>query len=135
MEQLIYLKAAIIRTYSALDSEEDPKRKEILMPICRMFKEPLLTFEETYGAFIREVSTVSDNFDRWVNIQMQLIVDLEEHQGCWTQMRTLYNTVLEGTLGDSVTPIDENFWASSSFVTALAFRIFIDSLTDSGAVR
>lgn len=140
MDQLIYLKAAVIRTYLELDAEPpavdgEPDRKGILLPICRMFKEPLIKFEDTYKAFIIEISNNSAIFDRWINIQMQLITDLEDKQEGWSQLKELYDLVLAGTLDNTSASIDASFWGLRSFRTALAFRIFVDSLSKNNGVQ
>lgn len=132
MEQLIHLKATVVKAY--LDLDASPVRKPLTAPICRMFYAGLIKFDETYEAFIGEISNNAALFDWWLNIQLQIVTDLENQQGAWEQLGTLFKETIKGTLPQNNVTFDTTLWQSKSFLCALAIRIYVDSIVVNGEV-
>ncbi|MNM09000.1 hypothetical protein D3C81_190800 [compost metagenome] len=124
MDKLIHLSHIVKRTYVEIDVDG---RNEILLAIKTMMRKPLVAFNQAYGDFIGAIGKSSDMFDMWLSIQMRVITNLGEHQLAWTQLATMVQEVFNTTEGGEISDIeDEEDWKRRSFLTALAFRIYLN---------
>lgn len=124
MDKLIHLSHVIKRTYVEIDVDG---RNEILLTIKTMMRKPLIAFNAAYGDFISAVGQNADLFNMWLSIQMRVITNLGENQLAWTQLATMVQEVFATTEGGEANDIeDAEDWKRRSFLTALAFRIYLD---------
>lgn len=130
MDKLIALKMVIARVY--LDINKDG-RKEIVIPLSSLLHKPLVVFEEAYKTFMETVVKNSAMFDRWLNIQMQVYTELQDDQAAIDQFIRMYKKVMAGTEGAEWVLVQDNpRFGDSSFVVALAFRVYLDAIALEG---
>lgn len=129
MDKLIALKTVIERVY--VDINKDG-RTGIVIPMASMAHKPLVSFAEAYEAFIKKVALTSDLFDRWLNIQMQVYTELRDDQDAITQFADIYQKVLKGTEGGETGIIPPERFQDTSFIVALAFRVYLDAIVIEG---
>ena len=133
MDKLIALKTVIARVY--LDINKDG-RKEILVPLSSMFHKPLVVFDETYKTFIETVAKDAGLFDRWLNIQMQVYTELQDDQAAIEQFIEMFKKVMKTTDGAEWVLVSDNpSFNSTSYVVALAFRVYLDAIVLDEDVR
>ena len=132
MDKLIALKVVIARVY--LDINKDG-RKEILVPLSSMFHKPLVIFEEAYKTFIETVAKDAGLFDRWLNIQMQIYTELQDDQEAIPQFITMFTKVVKGTDGAEWVSLNAERLADTSYIVALAFRVYLDAIVLDEDVR
>lgn len=129
MDKLIALKTVITRVY--LDLHRDG-RVEIIIPLANMLPKPLVTFNEAYKNFIMKIAEDSGVYDRWLNIQIQVYTELMDDQEAINQFIDCFKNVLKGTPGASQAAIAEEDFQDTSFIVALAFRVYMDSIVVDG---
>jgi hypothetical protein len=129
MDKLIALKTVIERVYVAINNDG---RTDIIVPMASMAHKPLVTFATAYEAFIKSVAVSSALFDRWLNIQMQVYTELRDDQDAITQFAELFQNVLNGTEGGAAGMIPAERFQDTSFIIALAFRVYLDAIVIEG---
>lgn len=125
MDKLIALKTVIERVYVAINSDG---RKEIIIPMGSMFHKPLVVFDVAYKNFIETVAANADTYDRWMNIQIQVFTELQDDQEAIPQFAEIFKKVLKGTEGAEMVVFDETRFQDTSFIVALAFRVYLDAI-------
>ena len=126
MDKLIHLSRVIKQVWTEL--ELDP-RKELIPRFNSLMSTPLVKFDTAYGTFITGVGSTTQSFDLWLNVQMRVRTELGEHQEAWKQLAALFKETMETTEGGETCDVtDENDFKRYSFLTALAFRIYLDQL-------
>lgn len=124
MDKLIHLSVVVKRTYIEIDIDG---RNEILLALKTLMRKPLLAFDAGYGDFISAVGKSADMFDMWLSIQMRVITNLGEHQDAWNQLAKMVQEVFSTTEGGEISDIDDpEDYKRRSFLTALAFRVFLN---------
>lgn len=131
MDKLIALKTVIERVYVNINHDG---RKDIIVPMGSMFHKPLVVFDEAYKNFIETVAKSSELYDRWMNIQIQVYTELQDDQDAIPQFGEIFRTVLKGTEGADVAVFDPERFKDTSFVVALAFRVYLDAININGIV-
>lgn len=131
MDKLIALKTVITRVY--LDLYRDG-RKEILVPLGNTLIKPLVQFNEAYINFVTKIAEDSAVYDRWLNIQIQVYTELMDDQDAINQFVSCFKNVLKGTPGGEAAAILDESFQDSSFIVALAFRVYLDALVLAGDV-
>lgn len=129
MDKLIALKTVIERVYVAINNDG---RTDIIIPMASMAHKPLVTFAVAYETFIKSVADSSALFDRWLNIQMQVYTELRDDQDAITQFAELFQNVLNGTEGGAAGMIPAERFQDTSFIIALAFRVYLDAIVIEG---
>lgn len=129
MDKLIALKTVIGRVYVDINRDS---RKEIILPLAAMCTRPLIVFNEAYNSFITSVAETPDLFDRWLNIQIQVITELQDDQDAIPQFKELFVKILKETPGGQGAVHEEGMLDKSSYIIALAFRVYMDSIVVDG---
>lgn len=129
MDKLIALKTVIERVYVAINNDG---RTDIVVPMASMAHKPLVMFPEAYEAFVKKIATTSALFDRWLNIQLQVYTELQDDQDAITQFADIYQKVLKGTEGGETGIIPPERFQDTSFIIALAFRVYLDAIVIEG---
>jgi hypothetical protein len=134
MDKLLILKDVVSGAYTMM---LDDQRTELTLAMGELFRRPLIRFDEAYEDFVAQVTKSSDIFDRWLNIQLQVLTELGPDQEALQQLTNTFTQVLEGTPGGETATFDGTLFENKSFVIALAFRIYLDALvfkqTEQGA--
>jgi hypothetical protein len=125
MDKLIALKMVIARVY--VDINKDG-RKEIIVPMGSMFHKPLVMFELAYKNFIETVAKAPDTYDRWLNIQLQVLTELQDDQDAIKQFAEAYAMILKSTPGGEAAEFKVESHLNTSYVIALAFRVYLDAI-------
>lgn len=131
MDKLIALKTVITRVYLNLYRDG---RKEVLIPLGNMLAKPLVQFNEAYVNFVSKIAEDSGVYDRWLNIQIQVYTELMDDQDAIKQFVDCFKSVLKGTPGGEAAAIDDDAFQDTSFILALAFRVYLDALVLEGDV-
>lgn len=127
MDRLIILSTTIKQVYGNLLQDQD--RIQIIHHFQSLLKRPLVRFDEAYSTFIKSVGSNTDTFDRWLNIQFQVITLLAEDQEALKQLPKMFQEVLATTEGgEALDAKDPDDYKRYSFLIALAFRIYLDDM-------
>lgn len=119
------LKVVVEETYANIISDG---RYELKAAIDRLFPKPLFVFVDSYEDFMKYVTGDSDIFDRWINTQMQVMTALGEESNVFTKLMTLYTTTFNTSIGEGKLVIETDYHENQSFLIALSFRVYLDSL-------
>lgn len=126
MDKLIVLKDVVSKVYA--DMITDP-RTELVLAMGPMFRRPLIRFDEAYETFIATVTSDSALFDRWLNVQVQVLTELSgDAKQALVQLKDTFNEILEDTPGGETATFEGGDLEKKSFIIALAFRIYLDAL-------
>jgi len=126
MDKLPLLKEVIDQTYADMIND---RRPDLQLALGGMFSRPLVRFEEAYDAFIATVVRDSAIYDRWLNVQMQVVTRLGgDCQDAVKQFSDMFNEVLAETPGGETATFAEGLFEKKSFIFALAFRVYLDAL-------
>lgn len=139
VDKLVVLSIAIKTVYRNLlkDAEEgktdDPKenkRVSFLSHIEAIMSKPLIKLKGIHESFLKGVSNDQDLFDRWVNVQLQVLTLLGEEVSSLNQLSNSIMAVMVSCgVGGEYDVQDPSLYNNTSFAIITAFRVYLDDIS------
>lgn len=133
MAELLKLKRAIELTWMQLITEK-PVRTDLHLRMKKLAGTSYVNMFGGYKEFMQSLATVgkgAEEYNHWLSTQMLVMSYLENDAQLLNEMYKMYTDTLLGTAGGEVADVLVKYKTEKpdrSFLIALAFRIYLDTL-------